>query len=1080
MLAINMTYVPAAESSRVNIIAALKEDSERMFKANKVDESIDAIVQVLVIDPANTDAQNALTELLKDPSVPADYQILLYQFRDLLTVNSLLQYEIKTIGENIELLKRRLLHKGVDPEVFNQKLKNIEFTQMDQSKPSYLDEHEGMLLADVNAVLMEKNDYLADLKTQLFVQYGDILNIKNKYLKQKYDSPQRMGGGAYAKRFYTEDGIDLSKRQTIAIVKSRDNEVAEAKMFDALKSEIKQAEVKYDMLRSMADSKDEQIDRMQGEIVDLTLETAERARSMEQQDLKIAALKSELEEFTARFTLGQEIIKEKTDEINTLQDSLLKATQAHDLEIERIDTQLKLSQKMVERKALELNEVVNAQKGRSRTLFQKSDEILKLQGEVAEYRVKIETKDIALRHLQSEIRELEASRNTPTRTKKAELKEKGDDISQYEKNIKRLKTQLEEKRESLDLEISKYNELEVSFKQLKTKMNALQIAQRKKKKQLEKEIKNVNKSFEKKIKKLTVQLSKQEEIVEQQSQEILALKDKNTQLKQNEGRSIDEIQAAKKLAKANEYVSALKEEIKSVELARKKEAAKVLEQSSLIKKQLRQIAAFKKKNASQQVPAKEEMQADVNEKTVKKLAETSRRLKDLKEEIRGVQLSRKKEAAKVLEQSRLIEKQSKQIAALKKKAIEPSQKEKRVDVNGEITKKLAEANERLKELKEEIKKAQLAGNKRIAKSLNKEIKNAQDINKENVSKLAEKDEIIKRQSQVIIALKEKNAQLSKNRAYSAKDAKIIEKLAKTKKYFEKVKDNLKNIQLANKKKTERLLRKEKIIKQQKQEIAQLKQQNMLLSNNQPQVEMSGRETVELAKVNKNLKDLKVKLRNLRTANKEASAEHQRLVEEKEKDIKVHQKVLDQINKKYDKLNKKHTETVEQLALRKNAVKKLKDELSSHEKVASKAASFSNQVKLKNEQIDELEGILGIYKEELAEARGEIKDNLANISTLEEQLTLVQTELFEKDEALNKTQTNLDDLKTEIKDLKKELDLLRSLQNQANINSYTREQIAFRLKKIKSNLDLKFDEINTSHYNLPQEQIQRIKRILQAH
>ncbi|VAX34973.1 hypothetical protein MNBD_UNCLBAC01-714 [hydrothermal vent metagenome] len=90
--------------------------------------------------------------------------------------------------------------------------------------------------------------------------------------------------------------------------------------------------------------------------------------------------------------------------------------------------------------------------------------------------------------------------------------------------------------------------------------------------------------------------------------------------------------------------------------------------------------------------------------------------------------------------------------------------------------------------------------------------------------------------------------------------------------------------------------------------------------------------------------------------------------------------------------------------------------SQNDKIAATNDSFST----KNEKVYEMEGVLSIYKEELKDAKWDIKTKEASIVTLEEQLMLTQTRLFKKGKMLKETQSNIALLERKLESIQKKV------------------------------------------------------------
>ena len=115
---------------------------------------------------------------------------------------------------------------------------------------------------------------------------------------------------------------------------------------------------------------------------------------------------------------------------------------------------------------------------------------------------------------------------------------------------------------------------------------------------------------------------------------------------------------------------------------------------------------------------------------------------------------------------------------------------------------------------------------------------------------------------------------------------------------------------------------------------------------------------------------------------------------------------------------------------KNELDVLKKQGRSDEK-AVKSEGSKNRV-FRNGKATELSGILRIYKDKLFEETKAAREKTADISTLEKHLTLLENQLNEKNEALVKTQRDLKDLEGQLTVMKQELLRLRE-QSQDNLS-----------------------------------------------
>jgi len=151
-----------------------------------------------------------------------------------------------------------------------------------------------------------------------------------------------------------------------------------------------------------------------------------------------------------------------------------------------------------------------------------------------------------------------------------------------------------------------------------------------------------------------------------------------------------------------------------------------------------------------------------------------------------------------------------------------------------------------------------------------------------------------------------------------------------------------------------------------------------------------------------------------------------------------------------------------------------------------AASTENKKKddflaKKDEQLIELNGILRIYRLKLADATGMNKEKTATISTLEEQLTLAQTKIFQRGDALQETRDNFVSLENQLNDIQEKLIALENRETQHQAKSPWEEQeladLRSRLKDIHQYLQMSLTDFEKFNGYLPVDDLQEIDEFL---
>ncbi|MBF0384549.1 MAG: hypothetical protein HQL27_01630 [Candidatus Omnitrophica bacterium] len=149
---------------------------------------------------------------------------------------------------------------------------------------------------------------------------------------------------------------------------------------------------------------------------------------------------------------------------------------------------------------------------------------------------------------------------------------------------------------------------------------------------------------------------------------------------------------------------------------------------------------------------------------------------------------------------------------------------------------------------------------------------------------------------------------------------------------------------------------------------------------------------------------------------------------------------------------------------------------------SKNEKLQNIIKEKYAKIEELAGVLDIYKNKLLDANSIIKEKALNIQSLEQQLTLVQAKLSEKDEVIKKTNANLHSLETQLQEVQDRLLEIKDSGTQTQSrNPWIEDEIASLKEKIGNLNELikqelrEFEKING---NLPQQEIENLDNLLE--
>lgn len=174
--------------------------------------------------------------------------------------------------------------------------------------------------------------------------------------------------------------------------------------------------------------------------------------------------------------------------------------------------------------------------------------------------------------------------------------------------------------------------------------------------------------------------------------------------------------------------------------------------------------------------------------------------------------------------------------------------------------------------------------------------------------------------------------------------------------------------------------------------------------------------------------------------------------------------LDTIKSKDSEINEtniKLTELGNKIGILKSALIKVAKTKQIKSSVSQVPDSQTKEIlDIKDEQLNEISGILQIYKLKLGDANTTLKEKSANIVTLEEQLNYVQEKLFQKDKVLSKTRKELSSLEKELLDLQERLNCINEKNTDQSDKTKTINETHLRIIEINEYLIKKLIELET--------------------
>ncbi|MFT7538222.1 MAG: putative nucleic acid-binding Zn-ribbon protein, partial [Lysobacterales bacterium] len=422
LLIVLSTTIVHADSQR-NIIQSFRVHSDELHQKGDVVGAIDDISRALLIDPFNKQLQQILQSFKEEKNIPGNYRIYLYQFEDLISLIYTLEDQITTYKSSGIKLREDLLRLGVSPKNLEHEMSRI-INVNALSNRHYVDSSEGNFLPinELNKMLIDEKNNLISTKNNLATKYDRLQNLKKDILAKVNNEPKSLVAYNHPQRFYAQDGERVFRKNTIAIVQSRKNEVENLALVELMRVEVEKAQNKFDEISNLVNAKEKRIESLENQIIDISLRLQENKNRLEFKDGNISQKHKEIDELSSRLELSQKLIKSKNDEITKLSDQLL------DTSNKKLD-----SKKIVLRKEPRFshkeNVVMNDSKDRLATLPIKEKSLYNLK--YAKLKEKFNTQGNEIVSLRKDIKFL----------KKDKLEEKKE-FAKLEKNIQNLRSEL--------------------------------------------------------------------------------------------------------------------------------------------------------------------------------------------------------------------------------------------------------------------------------------------------------------------------------------------------------------------------------------------------------------------------------------------------------------------------------------------------------------------------------------------------------------------------------------------------------------------------------------------------------------
>jgi len=503
-LTILIPGLSSAEESPDKIADSFYEHGQKMINDGKFDEAINDFSRAFLLNPSDPKLHDALKTLSREKNVPASQKMDLILLEDLLEYTKKLKDKSDYFRYKRNVLGEELMEKGFEREFFEQ-----EMTAIDNNLKATFDQEEADIqeryakgedpLKVIHASLKLENKRLQN-EIELFEQQYNRLrevNSKNGYIQGEVAllSPTEF---SRKQQFYDEDGKRIPPEVQ---AKNAANNLPDV---GGITSLLDEAKVKLDDMHSVLEDRDDKIDQLSKEVVDLSLELSESKSKEEEKTGEIGKLRNELVEFESKNLLTQRLEKNFKD-----------------LKTKLAQTESKLKDK--EKQIKELNDKIQ-------NLMAKGEGIEK----------KLEGRDQEIAEYQRQIKELKKESENMVKFKSEvdKLKEELSKAQKYQDEAWKLRYQVaqlkqtDSKQKEVNKELAKKDEIIKDQKEQLVEKDKMIEEKDKSLKELNKQLldfesrfeltQNIIKEKEEKLQKLEKELAQKDEIHSQQ----LAKKDK--------------------------------------------------------------------------------------------------------------------------------------------------------------------------------------------------------------------------------------------------------------------------------------------------------------------------------------------------------------------------------------------------------------------------------------------------------------------------------------------------------------------------------------------------------------------------
>ncbi len=380
--------VPHAQESPDKIADSFYEHGLKLLESGDYNAAINDFSRAFLLNPQDPKLYQALKSLARDRNVPAAQKMELILLEDLLGYTNKLQEKRDYFRYKRNVLGEELINKGFDRSFFEEEMMAMQqgvfedYSVEEQAIQERYAKGEDPVKV-IHASIQLENERLQKEIDLYERQFGHLreINAQNGYIEGElvYLSPSEF---SRKQKFYDADGkrlpVDVAPVQIAA---------QDLNSIDGISYLLDEAKTQIDNMKMVVDGRDDKIQQLSQEVVDLSLELTESRANESFKDQEITELKDVIVEFETKSLLSQRM----------------------EQNFSKLKSDLAKRDEMIQEKDQKISDMGYEIEDKDRNIEELSQQIQELVSKSDSLQKDLEERDLQISNYEAQIQELEAS-----------------------------------------------------------------------------------------------------------------------------------------------------------------------------------------------------------------------------------------------------------------------------------------------------------------------------------------------------------------------------------------------------------------------------------------------------------------------------------------------------------------------------------------------------------------------------------------------------------------------------------------------------------------------------------------------